>query len=251
MRNAIPEAREEMIVGRKRSPPRIAVLIASHDNVPVTFAYDLSLMLTYTASELPEGAELGIQLAAGTYVHEARQDLIVSALEDRVTHMLWLDADMRFPRDTLVRLLVHNVPVVGANYATRGVPSDFVAIKKVNWNPDEPGERLYTGPDSTGLEEVEAVGMGVLLTRADAFQSMPDPRVDPWFFFQKIPGKDGGFRLLGEDVYFCKLLREAGNRILVDHDLSQDIAHTGQFDFKTIHATVEYAGRRLEEEGTE
>ena len=34
--------------------------------------------------------------------------------------LLWLDSDQTFPADTLLRLLAHGLPLVGANYPQRG-----------------------------------------------------------------------------------------------------------------------------------
>ena len=46
--------------------------------------------------------------------------------------------------------------------------------------------------------------------------------------------EDGG--LVGEDVYFCKLARERGFDVFVDHDLSKDCGHVGMLEYKTDHA---------------
>lgn len=208
--------------------PKIAIAIPTHDMVPALFMYDVASLCAYTIAVMPEDVPLGIHMVTGTYIHTARQDLANALVEQGVTHVLWLDSDMRFPRDALVRLLRHNVEMVGINYAKRGVPSGFVAIKKVGI----PGEPLRTTDESTGLEEVEALGFGCVLMKASALQGLPDPNEVPWF--QNVHMGDGQW--MGEDVHFCKLIREAGHKIYVDHDLSKECAHIGQFEYLLAHA---------------
>lgn len=218
--------------GHGSPPPKLAVAMASHDMVPATFATDLATMVMHTVNALPDGAGFGVNLCSGTYVHSARQQLIVSLLNQGVTHILWVDTDMRFPRDALVRLLLHDLPMVGINYAKRQIPTEFVALKEISWDPDGVSERLVTGPESEGLEEVEAIGFGLVLMKTSALQGMPPTSDGPWFWFDWLEGQ----RQVGEDVYFCRLFRESGQRIFVDHDLSKLCAHIGQFEFRCEHA---------------
>lgn len=204
---------------------RITIAVPSHDNVPFLFAYDLAALAMTTAANLPEGVQMGIQGVSGTYIHKARQELVDEVLKHEADYILFLDADMRFPPDALIRLFNHNVPIVGINYAKRGFPSEFVALKRVGIGVE--GERLRTTEDSTGLEDVEAVGGGCLLIRTDVLADLPDPIEQPWFQNEYL----GNGQWMGEDVYFCRLLREAGHRIFVDHDLSKDCSHIGQYEY--------------------
>lgn len=206
---------------------KIAILVPAHDMVPALFAVDLAALTLWTSASLPDNVEFGINTVTGTYVHTARQQLIDDALEMGVTHMLWLDADMRVPRESLVHLLQHDVPVVGINYSKRARGHGFTALKKVGRGPA--GEQLRTTDESTGLEEVEAIGFGCVLIRTSALKDLPDPRETPWF--QNVYMGEGQW--MGEDVHFCKLLREAGQKILVDHDLSKACAHIGTYEYAT------------------
>lgn len=213
---------------------KIAVAMPSHDSVPFYFAYDLASLASYTVAALPEDTQFGLTGVSGTYVHSARQELLESLLADGVDYVLWVDSDMRFPKDALVRLLMHREPIVGINYAKRTVPTSFVGIKRVGWGADEASERLVTDENSTGLEEVEALGFGLLLMRTDALRGLPQDG-HPWFWFEWMPEKR---QQVGEDVYFCRLLRESGQKILVDHDLSKECSHIGQFEYRCEHVGV-------------
>lgn len=207
---------------------KLAVALPTHDHVPAGFMFDLANLCAFTVASIPDTVPFGVVMVPGTYVHSARQQLIDGLISDGVTHMLWLDTDMRFPKEAFVRLLLRDVPVVGINYAKRTVPSEFVAIKKIGWGAGEDSERLQTTEESTGLEEVEAIGFGGVLIKTTALKDMPDPKVEPWFWFKWMADKN---QQVGEDVHFCKLLRESGQRIFVDHDLSKCCKHIGQFEY--------------------
>jgi hypothetical protein len=214
---------------------RIMVATPTHDVVPVMWAYDYANMAAHSVAAFTANVmrdpgvefEFGLTLVKGTYLHLMRQELLETALQDGATHLLWLDSDMRFPKEALLRLLGHNKAIVGINYSQRGMPEsgppDFVAIKSV-----EDGVKLRTTPLSVGLEKVEAIGFGLVLM--DLRRIGPKLGDKPWFDFtwRKVGGG-----LIGEDVYFCRKVGAAGVSIYVDHDLSRDCAHIGSFEFRT------------------
>lgn len=222
---------------------RIAILVPTHESVPALFAYDLAQMQAHTIAAYPPeaGLELGLYVEIGTYIHQARESLLRQAVADGAHFALFLDSDMRFPPDTLLRLLAHGSPIVGINYAQRGMPTDFVAIKRVPESPEERGEKLVTGPDSTGLEDVDALGFGACLIETAALGRLPEG--EPWFWFERRwPGDH-----VGEDVYFFRALRGVGIQPRVDHDLSKECGHIGHFTFQTAHAFAEREYAALED----
>ena len=210
-------------------PAKIAIAVPTHEMVPATFAFDLANLLSWTSAQVPPEVEVATTYVAGTYVHRARQDILDYLLSLDVTHILWLDSDMRFPREALLHLMSHDLDFVGINYAQRTSPPDFVGIKRMG-GIDDAGERLVTNTDSTGLESVDALGFGCFMMRTSALARFPEDA--PWFWYDLLP--DG--RHIGEDVYFCRLAREAGYEIYCDHDLSHLCSHTGSFDYRCGHA---------------
>lgn len=213
-----------------RAPLRVQISLPTHNVVPMGFAYDLANMCGWTAAVLKAGqVDFRVTMCEGTYIHTMRQELVERAVEADMTHILFLDTDMRFPKETLVHMLRRQVPILGINYAQRKMPPDFVAIKH-RGAPKKPAEKLWTTKDSEGIEEVEGMGFGVTLLQTGIFSAMGEP---PWFrmYWSKQFG-----RHVGEDVHFCTLAREAGIPVYVDHDLSKECAHIGQFEFECYHA---------------
>ena len=214
---------------------RISVGIPSHEMCPSIFAFDLANMMGYSMGVLGDRFDFGMHYVGGTYIHKARQQLITEMLDEGCHYMLWLDSDMRFPKDALVQLLARDLPMVGINYSTRGIPPRFVAIKEVAHVLDDgtidPGRHLQTNEDSVGVEKVEAVGFGCVLMKSVITQGLTED--EPWFFYEwntKI-----GKMHVGEDVWFCRLVRENGYDIYVVHDLSMQCAHVGSMEYKLDH----------------
>jgi hypothetical protein len=156
----------------------------------------------------------------GTLIASQRMELARQALEEKADYLLWLDSDMRFPRETIGHLMLRDKPIVAANYATRRMPVKPVAMM------DNDGEigRVYTAPDSEGLQPVDYIGMGVMMVKREVFEKVEAP----WF---AIPYSTIGNHYIGEDVFFCRKAREAGYEVLVDHDLSHQVKHIGTFEY--------------------
>lgn len=208
-------------------PIKVAVCMPCRDQVETGFAHDLCRMVGTTVANSP--IEVQTLFDRGTLLISQRENLVKAALRFGADYILWLDTDMRFPADTLFRLLAHQKPIVACNYATRVVPTTttaFADIRKV-----KPTDRVYTFPDSTGLEAVHAVGMGVMLVNTDVYRDLQAP------FFQLVwDAASGDYH--GEDIYFCRLARAKGYEILLDHDLSKQVGHVGVWQFKHEHAVA-------------
>lgn len=200
---------------------KVAICVPARDMVSAGFAFDLASMTAY--SQVP----LFMLTSMGTLIVNQRTDLVKNALEEKATHILFVDSDMRFPMSTLERLLAHDKPIVACNYSTRKFP-----IQPVAFSNDENWDRVETKPDSTGLEPVASIGMGIMLIKAEVFDKIGMP-----YFMIGYSQKSHAYT--GEDIYFCRKARAAGYEVLVDHDLSKEIGHTGAIDFRHEHIWAE------------
>ncbi len=99
----------------------------------------------------------------------------------------------------------------------------------VTFRDDLTSERVYTEEWCTGLEEVSAIGMGLMLIKAEVFRKM----AKPWFH---IHYQNGVYS--GEDIWFCRSARETGFKVMLDHDISHHVRHIGAFEFSCAHAAA-------------
>ena len=204
---------------------RVAICTPCRDMVHAGYAFDLARLVGRAVTDLD--AQVRVITSPGTLICDQRVAIAKEALATGNDWLLWLDSDMRFPADTLTQLLAREEPIVGANYVTRELPP-----RPVSKNRDMGGWiDVPTKPGSTGVEEVAAIGLGVALISAEVFKTMDQP----WFHlgFSTVNEK-----FLGEDVYFAIKAKDAGYRILVDHDLSKQVRHVGSFEYRHEHADI-------------
>ena len=219
---------------------RVAVCVPVHlgELVHSRYSYNESQLIGYSSSVMMGRECTALQLiySHGTLIADQRIDLTEKAIGFGATHILWLDSDMRFPKEALQVLLHHDKDIVGANYSERNLPPRFTALKRIN-----PEERCITYDDSEGLEKVEAIAFGCVLTKVKVFKSLPQP----WFEIPYVPDFNG---FQGEDVSFCKRATIAGYDVWVDHELSKYVRHIGTMEYTHLHAldTLEHIRRTAE-----
>lgn len=218
-------------------PVKIAVIVPCGDQVATFWAYDLARLTAYTVLMLGENS-LGLIFCTGSLIMKQRETLVKTVCEDgSFTHMLFLDSDMRFPKDTAIRLLERNVPAVCASYTERNPPFRPVAFA----DAEDFGNRVWPTPESTGLKQIAACGLGCALIEVAAIQKVKNPR----FMVGYNPSTEV---YMGEDVYFClKLKSDAGVDLMLDQDLTKEIAHIGRFEFGPEHALRAEAARNEHE----
>lgn len=164
------------------------------------FAFDLVQLVKHSPDTF-------FLISQGTILPNQRTQLVRQALQAHASHVLFIDSDMRFPPDTLERLLAHKLDVVGANCKHR---------QANKWTAQ------VSSRGKTGLRKVKQLGFGVTLIRMDAFMRIPEP----WF-----ATPFNGNEFIGEDIFFCDKFQKAGLEIYIDHDLSQEVKHTGTKDY--------------------
>lgn len=168
-------------------------------------------------------------------------NLRVAGLRDAIaidaTHILWLDSDHTFPPDLLNKLLSHSKDVVAANCAVKTLPSMPTARA---FDPKDPkGQPVYTDWNSKGLERVWRIGTGIMLMSKRAYTQIPFNA-----FAMTYVEETGTYR--GEDWGICEALEKEGCPIYIDHSISNECAHIGNFQF-----THDHVGHFLPADGEE
>jgi hypothetical protein len=184
----------------------VVIATPTRDSVTAGFAGDL-IRLCRRHPDARWMAPLGI------YIADLRNKAVKAAQTAGASHLLFLDSDMRFPEDTLDRLLAHKLPIVCANYVQRTMSEWCVA--RVDGVPVQSQGR-------SGLQAVDTTGCGVMLVETAVFDAIDDT---PWF-----DTPFDGETFYGEDVYFCQMATRRGWIVWIDHDLSQDVRHQGSVE---------------------
>jgi hypothetical protein len=203
------------------------------------FGKSLSNLTTYfqnTKIGQFKSQQLHVMSMRGSILPNLRLTALLAAREKNVDYMLWVDSDQSFPRETLHWLIGRQLDVVGANIATKTMPTLPTARRKPV--PGEPafGALVYTDEDSRGVEQVWRIGCGLTLMSRKVIQALPND----CFTMRYKPDVQ---RYQGEDWEMCEAIERLGFEIYIDHELSKRVGHHGGFNY-----THEYNGEVVREE---
>lgn len=146
----------------------------------------------------------------GSVLHQNRERLANKAIELKCTHLLFLDTDMFFDKDAVLKLLERDKDIIGVNAHLRKLPP-VSTLKFLNGKV--PKGKLIT---------CDSAGTGFLLIKTEVFKRLSHP----WFFWEV---DEIGQTITGEDFWFCRKAREAGFKIWVD--LTIKVGHIGDYIF--------------------
>ena len=196
----------------------VAISVPARDMVHTGFCFDLAAAVGWHVTTT--GDQIITNVSRGTLLVDQRNELVEEALREDATHILWIDSDMRFPKEVIGDLLERDLDIVAANCSRRRPPAAWIAV-----DVNEDGiYNVQTDEDSTGVQEVVAVGFGVMMIKAQVFRDMPKP-------WHKLIWNTKDEKFVGEDMAWCHGARDAGYKIHIDHDLSKKILHTGTHDY--------------------
>lgn len=194
---------------------QVVICVPTNGLVHSMFTFCLVNAIRYTEAQ---GIPVVLDMDAGTVLSNQRQVLLDTATNiHQAEHIMWLDSDMTFPEDVIIKLLEHKKEVVCATYSKRVEPFHPTAF--YNINPVEPVDT-----SNNGLVSVRYAGMGCFLMKASAINDIPSPH-----FPLNWHAPSGTWH--GEDMGLCDLLTENGIKIYCDLDLSRKIGHIGQQEF--------------------
>ncbi len=155
----------------------------------------------------------------------ARNQIVESAIEKGAKWVFFADSDQTFHPDTLIRLLNHDVDIVGGLYFQRVAPFDPIAYDVIDDGAEQyrpisqevidfmrrysvsltgKAAKVVAPFQRDHLRKVGGIGTGCLLIKASVFKAM----LKPWFQYSSIGGS--------EDLYFCRQARRLGYDIYVD-----------------------------------
>jgi len=199
---------------------RLVICIPTAGMVRMDFAYSLVGLVSKLASDClptrPESAlTVCVDVASSSVIHGNRETLVMRAIENDKTHIMFLDDDMCFDPRVVDILFSRRLPVVATNYLIKDEACDkFVAVAL------EPKARVVTKETSTGLVPISYAGFGVSLFETEVFKKTPQP----WFAPLWI---EEGKSYTTEDNPCFERIRNAGFPCFLDQDASKLVKHLG------------------------
>jgi len=151
-----------------------------------------------------------------------RNQMVMIGREQGAEALLFLDADMVFPPDTLIRLLNWKVDIVGADYRLRAPP-----YTRIGLSPQaKPYPADHVDPER-GLVERSIIGLGCVLVRAPVLERLAPPWfARPWLPDQATPDNPFGFST--DDSFFFQNCRRHGFKVWCDMAVTREVQHIGE-----------------------
>jgi GT2 family glycosyltransferase len=151
-------------------------------------------------------------------IDDNRNTIVKYALENRYDGLLFVDADMSLPKDTLKKLTSANQNVVSGIYVKKKDDKKIEAFMKQGNN----ARRLDHSDLTRSIIEVHSFGFGCVLIKIEVLKRMTYP------YFKYIRSQDGSV-VIGEDMFFCKKAFDMGLKLHIVTDLR--VGHIGKQEY--------------------
>lgn len=163
------------------------------------------------------------------HIDDGRNFCVRDFLEGKCDDLIFVDADIRFDPEDIVRLALYTPDVVAGIYPKKQDDAEY----PVRWLPDE---QLWSNEE--GLIEVEAVSTGFLKISRNALETID--KTVPHYLAQKdiatrrkIPlifeRTLHEYNRLGGDYEFCRKWKELGGQIFIDPEMT--FGHVGNYEW--------------------
>ena len=146
--------------------------------------------------------------------HDARNLLAREAIDSDSDRVLWIDSDMVFGDDLMLRLgedLDKGYDMVGGIYFRREIPTSPLVYRVIDGKTGE--AKVWTDYPRDSLFECAGFGFGAVMMTTELLRRVGDYAFTP-------------FNHLSEDLSFCARAQQAGARIACDSRVK--VGHVGQ-----------------------
>tara|TARA_Y100000310_G_scaffold102463_1_gene100666 strand:+ start:1112 stop:1816 length:705 start_codon:yes stop_codon:yes gene_type:complete len=203
---------------QKEQAPKIYIAMACYDSVKI----NTMLSIAKLVKELTKaGLEWQIETYKSPYINNARNALTALFLRSKYDYLLFIDSDVEFKPEAVVRMLVTKKDIILTPYRIK-FPHDPNLVKyTVSFEDDKKVDII-----SDYLVEINEGPAGLMLIHRKVFEFLMDscPRLkikrpdkkesDPYLynFWDTTFDLDQGL-WRGEDISFCRLARDYGFKI--------------------------------------
>lgn len=146
----------------------------------------------------------------GMTVAEARTSSIKKAIAEGYQFIQWIDDDMIFPRNALVKLIQHGADIVGGFYYRKYEPLESCGMHEYLVNGNMVPRPITNFKIGDLIHDTLVLPSGCTLMNLDIFKN---PKMEePWYRTVTITGAPA----ITEDTYFCQKAKLAGYDVITD-----------------------------------
>jgi len=168
----------------------------------------------------PEGFKVEFQFFYGYQIDQIRN--LIASWAEHYDYLFSVDSDIAFDKDTLVKMVKHDVDIVSGLYIQRIPGTHSLEIYEAGPNGGSrriPWENCKDNP----FFEIVACGMGCALIKGEVFRKVGYP----YFTYHSALDHNN---TVSEDVDFCRKARSKGFKIFADTTIR--CRHTGNSTFQ-------------------
>lgn len=219
---------------KKDEKPSIFIATPAYGG-QVTISYLTSLLNT-TFSLAQEEINFEVRMLGNeSLIIKGRDMLTGMFMRTDHTHILFLDADVQWHPEDVLRLIAHDKEVICGAYPKKVFPLEY----PIQWVWEEEGQSIK---QKDGIAEIKNAGAGFLLIKREVIEKLnkahpelkyttfdygPRENVDCYSIWDTIV-KDEEF--YGEDQAFMERWRALGGKVYLD--LAINLNHVGSHTFK-------------------
>ena len=207
---------------------KILIAIPVRDTKEISSAWNDWMGLIYR-NIVDEGLEVIVETVVGEFYDTARNKLVDYAIENKFTHIFFIDDDIFIPMRGLQVLLESNKDVISFPAYAKEVPLKsnvfpnfyFFSIPKLPKNK---------------VMKVDWVGTGCMLIRTSVFDKLEKP-----YFGAGVEVKDNlkGTKVsykTSEDEFFCRKLRDVNVDVYVNtYDICEHLCRKQELFFPSLN----------------
>jgi hypothetical protein len=174
---------------------RLLIAVPTTDYIPADFVKSLAKLQQELGRR---GIAYDVEIQSGTLVYIARNRLANKAVNERYTHVLWIDSDMVFGETVYEDLMDVGKEMVCGAFVSRRPPYGPCIYSSIEENAIEKVKDFGTRPF-----RVDGCGFALVLTSVDLLQAVTQKFGT---CFQPTP-------YYGEDLAFCLRVKQLGREI--------------------------------------
>ena len=198
--------------------PSVFIAMPCYDSVKVATMVSIIKLIQQLQKN---GVAVGIQTMKSPLIHQARNYLSSLFMVSPYTHMLFIDSDVEFQPEAVLRMLVAKKDIICTPYRVKS---------------EDTSKNIYTVDFvkpmilENGLIEIKAGPTGLMIIKKEVFKKimknfphlkiknpvLPDHHEEHEFYYNFFDFKFKDGYSIGEDVSFCHLAREAGFKIFAN-----------------------------------
>ena len=191
---------------------KVLIATPSHDG-KLEASYVNSLLQSIKLCNQLEIELIPLWMCYDSLVQRCRNDLIAIAIEHKFDDILWIDADIEWNPEWVIKLLQSDKDVIGGTYRKKTDEQEIYLVKTDNKKIDK-----------EGLLEVDGLGFGFLKMSKKTFttlwkksKSYETDGIKSKMIFN-IDIEKGKF--VGEDIVVCNKLKKLGFTIYLDPSMT-------------------------------